>query len=777
MNSYLDLISISAKVRKKQNKMTRICIILAVFLVTAIFGMADMEIRSRQLQEIKAAGNWHVLYSGIDEKAVKMIAARPEVQSSGWWYDSPGKKNAYTINGRSVSLSGLDKAVFEDTFPTKVVEGEYPVEKNEAVLTENAKVGLGIKVGNSIILERDGMQPLQIRITGFIGGTSNILKEDTYEVLFTAQGFQASVPTDLYTSQYIVQFSKYCNMQKVITNITQQLHLTDDQVLQNGNLLGALGQSNNSYLLMLYSVAGILFIIVLLAGILMITSSLNSNVMQRTAFFGMIRCLGATKKQIMHFVRKEGFYWCRTAIPSGIGLGIVSVWTLCILLKLLVPGYFSEIPSFGISWISIIFGIAVGVLTVLIAASAPAKRAANVSPIAAVSGNAHPTRFIRTTKNTDFYKIDIELGIQHAKMSKKNFWLMTCSFALSIVLFLCFSTTVNFMHHAVTPLKPWTPDLSFVSRDNNCSIENSLVDKLQRNPNIKRVYARMLAYHVPVTTAGQDKLINLISYDDIQFLWAKENLLEGSIEEVSTGEKVLLVYDGDNGMQVGDTMVIGALGSKRKISVAGVLSSSPFSHENGIVTVFCSENTFRQLTGNHNYTVIDIQLTRNATNEEVNEIRSVAGSNIDFSDRRLNNQEARGAYLSYGLFIYGFMIIIALITIFNIVNSVAMSVSARMKQYGILRAIGMSNHQLVAMVVAETITYAFCGSITGCIIGLPLQRILFQKMITSHWGESWSISFPLIGIIVSTVIIASILAVYGPVKRIHHMSIVDTINA
>ena len=42
MRSYLSLVPISAKVHKRQSRMTRICIILAVFLVTSIFSMAEM---------------------------------------------------------------------------------------------------------------------------------------------------------------------------------------------------------------------------------------------------------------------------------------------------------------------------------------------------------------------------------------------------------------------------------------------------------------------------------------------------------------------------------------------------------------------------------------------------------------------------------------------------------------------------------------------------------------------------------------------------------------
>lgn len=776
MKSYLDLIPISAKVRKKQNKMTLICIVLAVFLVTAIFGMADMEMRSQQLQEIKASGNWHVIFTGINEKDATMIAARPEVKSAGW-YGYVGGKAEYKISGKTVGLGGLDQDIFEDIFPTKVVEGVYPAKKNEVVLTENAKSGLGINVGDTITLERPGTKPLQLFVVGFIEGTSKLLRQDSYTILLTTEGFQSAIPTELYTSQLIVQLSTHCNMQKVIADIAMQFKLTDKQVLQNGNLLGALGQSNNNYILQLYSAAGVLFIIVLLAAVLMITSSLNSNVMQRTEFFGMMRCLGATKKQIMRFVRKEGLLWCKTAIPIGVGMGIVVVWILCAVLKYLCPNYFAEMPTFGISWISILFGILVGILTVLLAARSPAKKAARVSPLAAVSGNANSVQLVDTAAKTAFFKIDTALGIHHAKSSKKNFFLMVGSFALSIILFICFSTAVNFMHHAVRPLKPWTPDVSIISVDDTCSIDNNLVEQLQDNQKVKRVYGRMFAYNIPIKAAGQDKVINLISYEDYQFAWAKDNLLEGSLADVEQKDNnVLIVFDSESTLQVGDSLALDFGEGQKEVIVAGGISTSPFDRVKDVETVICSEKTFRQLTGIIDYTIIDIQLSKGATDEDVNAIRSMAGSDFKFSDMRSSNSEARGAYYSFALFIYGFLIIIGLITIFNIVNSIAMSASARTKQYGIMRATGMSDHQLVKMVTAEAATYAISGSIVGCVIGLPLHKLLFEKMITFHWGDSWSIPFDVIGIIVAIVIIAAILAVHGPVKRIHNRSIVDTIS-
>ena len=96
-------------------------------------------------------------------------------------------------------------------------------------------------------------------------------------------------------------------------------------------------------------------------------------------------------------------------------------------------------------------------------AYSPAKKAAKVSPLAAVSGNANDLEPARNAANTQLLKIDTALGIYHAKANRKNLFLMTSSFALSIILFLSFSVTVEFMQHTLTPLQPWTADLSIIS--------------------------------------------------------------------------------------------------------------------------------------------------------------------------------------------------------------------------------------------------------------------------------------------------------------------------
>ena len=130
-----------------------------------------------------------------------------------------------------------------------------------------------------------------------------------------------------------------------------------------------------------YPIAAVLVVLILIAGVLMIASSINSSVAQRTKFFGMMRCIGMSKQQIIHFVRLEALNWCKTAVPTGVVIGIAATWGLCAALRFLVGEEFSNIPLFGISAIGILSGVITGIVTVLIAARSPAKRAAKVSPV------------------------------------------------------------------------------------------------------------------------------------------------------------------------------------------------------------------------------------------------------------------------------------------------------------------------------------------------------------------------------------------------------------
>lgn len=791
MKNYLDLIPFYTKSHKKQNRMSVFCIMLSVFLVTTIFGMADMYIRSMIIKTKMDDGNWHIALSKITDEEAALIAARPEVRAASWYgvYNYRLDKDC-TLADKDVVICGNDEVWLTEMFTEggSVSEGSFPQTESEVLVSENVKKELGLNIGDQITIRDAEDAAYPYKISGFIADIPLLLRKDIYGVIMTTEGFRAFFPgvtdgePDDYNSAFMVQFHNHWNMRATINDIKEQFHLTNDQVGEQALLLGLLGQSDegNQFMMMIYSAAAVLSALVLLAGILMIAGSLSSNVAGRTEFFGMLRCIGATPKQVMRIVHREALSLCGFAIPVSVAAGMVVIWILCAVLRYLSPKYFDTMPTFAFSLPSIAAGVCIGILTVLLAARSPAKKASGVSPLTAVTGNANHLAPVRKAANTAFMKIDTALGIHHAKASRRNFFLVVGSFALSIILFLSFSTTIDLMRHAIAALHPWSPDLSVISPDNTCSVNPALAEALQDNPAVKRAYGRMFAYNLPTSVNGKEYQAMLISYEETQFKWAKEFLLEGSIDDVQNTVGTGLIvsatqYNHQTEIQVGDIVTLTIDGQPAEIEIVGMVSECPFNTESGDI-IICSENTFQNMTHASYYTIIDIQLTRKATDEDVDAIHTMVGPGYTFSDIRADNQSVLGANYSFRLFIYGFLFLIATVTVCNIINCVALSVEARMKQYGVLRAIGLSDRQLTKMVIAETCTYAAAGSVCGIIFGLMLNRLLFNWMVYSRWGESWTLPLAELCIIIGIVVLSVIMAIHAPIDKIHKMSIVDTIS-
>lgn len=759
--------------------MTRICIILAVFLVTVIFGMADMEIRAQRMQTILSDGGWHVAFRGISEEQRKLLFLRPEIGGlSRYQVYNYSLDQQYLLEGNEVVICGFDES-FLTMFPSAgIEEGSFPSDQNGIVVTRGARKQLGLSLGDTVTLLRPDQTLKEYTVTGFTGDTSLLTVSDAFGVYmnmeaiaeFALAGWESSDDYMLYCT-----FKPGCNIRQALNDIRSQMGLRDEQISQNVKLLALMGQSDDSYMMKLYATAGVLAVLVIAAGVLMIAGSMNSNVAQRTEFFGLMRCLGATGQQIVRFVRFEALNWCLTAIPVGLAGATVVIWLLCAMLRFLSPGFFSGMPVLGISFIGLVLGIVVGLLTVLLAARAPARRAAKVSPLTAVSGNAGDTAKIKRAANTRLFKVYTALGIHHARGSRKNFLLMTCSFAFSIILFLAFSAAVDFMNHAIVPLKPYTPDFVVSSPGSGSFLPVGLEKELAGINGVKRVFGRMYALDMPVQVEGREETVNFISYEQYQFDWAEEYLLEGSMDEVKRGEGVLVVYISDGSIAKDSVLTFNQ--GTFSLRVTGVVSTGPIVSQTGGVTVIGSEELFRRITGQEGYSVIELQLNKNCMDEDVKQIRTVAGGDKIFSDLRMKNNEARGAYYSMALFIYGFLAIIAMISVFNIVNSIAMSVSAHIRQYGAMRAIGMDESQLIRMVAAEAVTYAVCGGLLGCVAGLPLNKLLFEYLVTFRWGDPWYVPAVSLAMILLIVGGALVLAVYGPARKIRKMSIADTVSA
>lgn len=540
MKSYLDLVPQYEKVHRKQSKMSRICIILAVFLVAVMFGLADMYLQGITQKVMQENGDWHYQITSIDTKTSDLIAARPEVEVSGW-HSIISADAGYSISGQPIAISGLDEDVFGEIYLASLAEGKYPNAANEIAVSSVLKESNDLDLGSVIDLTCPDGSTVSFSIVGFF---------DNPEKARLIVGSEQSV-----------------------------------------------------------------------------------------------------------ILAQEGF-------------------------------------------------------------------------------------------------------------------------AICIVLFLTFSTLVNFMQNAFMPSE-WTPELSIVSETNTCSIDSVLLESIKQNENVKRAYGRMFAYDVPVNIDGSNHKANVISYEANQFKWSADYLTAGSISVVEQEENHVLVVNTENtDVRVGDVITLSINGKEQAVTVAGILSDSPLAREEGTETIFCSEKTFVALTGQTGYTIIDVQFQNGASIEDVKDIENIfTDGGVVFTEQLSQVQQQRNLYSAFAVLVYGFLSIIVAITIFHIMNTINMGVIAKTKQYGTMRAIGMSNQQLIKMIVAEAMTYAVSGIILGCIIGLPMHWVVFASLITNFWGTAWSIPIFPLALIIGIVLFTSFLAVRSPAKRLHDMAIVDTIKS
>lgn len=774
MRSYLSLVPISAKVHKRQSRMTRICIILAVFLVTSIFSMADMWTDAETTAMRHNHGDWHIALQNVSEDEAEQIRKNSGVAVSSWYDEiNTDAEQNYYIDGKNAVLYGIEESYITDImkYPT---EGVYPQNENEVALSADAKELFSVKIGDEITLDTP-MGDVKYTISGFyeddteyndiIGGCCVFMNRKAFDEIRRLNGIESA-------SQFYIRFQNENGLKKTIADIMQQYNLTAENVKENTAVLGMLGASSNESVNGLYPLAVACFVIILIAGVFMISSCMNSNVAQRTKFFGMMRCIGASKQQIIRFVRLEALNWCKTAIPMGCVLGIVTCWILCAILRFFVKGEWVDMPLFAVSINGILCGALVGVITVFIAAHSPAKQAAMVSPVAAVSGNADMSKNVNHAAKTRFLKVETSLGIHHATGTKKNLFLMTGSFALMIVLFLAFSACLDLVHKLLPSVtSKFTPDITIASQDDTNSLDGNLPEKIAEIEGVESAFGMMTRTALSVEVNGNETEIDLFSHDKTLLDTFKKSVISGDISRVyEDGNYAMAVYNQDNRLDVGDKIKTG----NQELEIVCVTSEGVGS-VSGAPTVVCSEKTFMRLTGECRFAMISVVLKKDVSEAAVSKIRDLAGDYL-FVDNREENSDINGSYWVFRIASYGFLAIISLITVLNITNSISMGVSARIKQYGAMRAVGMGSGQVAKMITAEAVTYAICGTAAGIVLGLLLHYLIYAKVVITHFGGSWNIPFTAIAIVLLLVAFSCIVAIYAPAKRIRNMAITATIN-
>lgn len=805
MNRYLEMTPKYLSAHKKNTKLTILSVMIAVALVTTIFSMLDVFLKFEKQQVISDYGNYHISVKRVTDEEASAISSRIDVEKAVRYSQIDDVK----LNGQKAVIITGDEEI-SDIFTAgfnqyNILEGAYPKADDEIVIEKWAAQINGLKVNDTVEITL-GQTSKHFRISGICADLPNTKSEAILGLFMPFKG-EISLKPDA-ECQVLVRFKKHVNMNDAEEGIMEAFGITKDRIAHNEQLLALAGQSMNSTVLGLYGTGGILFILVLAAGVTMIYNTFHISVMDRVRQFGLLRCIGASKTQIQKLVRREGRYIALRAIPAGVLAGILITFICSVILKFYNSSFFADIPIYSVSFTGIIAGIAIGFLTVLLASFKPAKKAARVSPIEAIAGGGEHLISGKNKKGilTGILRAETALGVRNAVSKKKTLLLMSSSIAISIVLFLGFQVFITFMYSSMKIVKPYTADITLLSET---GLDYSLYTDLSALTGVRRAYGRMFGYvdasfdasrltdlykktvgPISVNADGSLKAPEkswLISYDENQLKWAKTDLIQGTLSEEKLNKSngvIAVVLNSRNGismetasLQLGDQITIQTVSGPKEYTVMAVLRKVPFADNHlNLTTFITTERLYTEITGDSTLDVIDIQLRNKNQEQTVSEIRSRLDGNVTFSDSRQKNAATTQAFLTMAVFMYGFVIVIAFISILNIINTMQTSISAKTRYIGMMRAIGMSGRQLNKMILSEAGTYGTAGCIAGIFGGTLLQKFLITKFLTSA-HMTWNFPFTQVMIIITVTFLVTLLSVTGPLRRMKSREISETIGS
>ena len=232
----------------------------------------------------------------------------------------------------------------------------------------------------------------------------------------------------------------------------------------NSGLLRYLGTSENRpYMQMLYGLAAILIALIMTGGISLVYNSFAISVSDRTKQFGLLAPVGATPRQLRGMVIREALILGAVGIPLGIGAGILGIGvTLHFTGSYFKYLMYSDtvVMSLHVSWPAVLIAALTALVTVLVSAWIPARRAAEITPMEAI----RQTRDIRKKEKTRRYfrkggirrKLSYRIfGLpaviagKHFSRERKQYRTTIFSLFISIVLFISASSFSSYIRRSV----------------------------------------------------------------------------------------------------------------------------------------------------------------------------------------------------------------------------------------------------------------------------------------------------------------------------------------
>ncbi len=472
----------------KKNRVRTVVTIIGIMLSAAMICAVTTFVSSMRNYlydyTVYGHGNWHGMLQEADWSVYTEVTGDNRVAGVAYGqllgYAKVDSKNEYKPY---LFVMGGDKKAFQDTMPIHITSGTYPKNSGELLLPEHLKTNGGVTyhIGDTLTLglgERvlDGAYVLGQHNPCYgstpegneFNGEELVVHETrTYTVVgfyerpvfepYTAPGYTALTVTDdtLGPYQYDIYFrvKDASEANAIHAEYTRQYDLggtINNDVLMASGVFYYAGFSSA-----LYSLAIIAMALILFGSVSLIYNAFSISVSERTKQFGLLSSIGATKRQMKHMVLFEAMAVSAVGIPLGIGVGIGGI---AITLQL-IGDRFSTFFDYdapmrvSVSLLSVVVACVVALVTVLISAWLPSRRAMKVSAVEAIRQHQDirmGKKPVKTSKLTYFFfGLPGVIATKHYKRNRKRYRATVASLFMSIVLFVSTSAFTDALLQSV----------------------------------------------------------------------------------------------------------------------------------------------------------------------------------------------------------------------------------------------------------------------------------------------------------------------------------------
>ncbi len=825
------------KMNPKRTIVTIIGIVLSMALMLGCGLLASSFIESMKQEAIMLHGEYHAAFKSLSKKEAQEIENNIHINNSyfsslmgfGEFLDSQNYAKPY------YAMYSASKELLE-TFQLK--EGRLPENEHE-ILVSNHVTTNGMKtvsIGEELVINV-GKRYVDGEITylndSYEEGLNDHL-EQFEEQRFTVVGIISRPYTESYTaagyslftlgSNYLdegnnvfVEYKKPQETFEISDEIINQLNLNNKSVAYNSSLLYFYGTTrygniNESIMKVLCFALCLLSV----GCVIVIYNSFAISTMERKKQFGLYASIGATRKQILQTVFFEAFLVGSIGIVLGIASSFLGIYVVLEILNYLLKDFWAYEFHLIINWIYIIVPILFMVFVVFFSAFLPARRASRVAPIISIRENDEikmPKRKLKTPKFvTKLFGIEGELALKNMKRNKRKYRITVLSLFVSIVLFISFSTYLNYGVSTMDSVDRYDFDISMetynleglqtlkeIRHDNR--VDTSYLFRLEsyssyipmdsyvswyRNylRNYELESSNMNLFILEDEDFDQFRKTQAANFDDILLLNqgqvidyqnGNRETYQGKLFQQDISHLNLCYWD-----DAKDDEVCNIPLSNIKM-ITEVPPTFQYLLYNSSHAVFLSASKYQELFSDVSTsfnTVYNLNIQAKEYESLYNEIEKKYGNfqNMNMSSPKMEQKESKNLVLAVKILLYGFISLVTLIGVTSVFNTIHTSINLRRKEFAMLRSMGLTPKGFNKMILFESLFFGLKSLIYGIPVSFLCVLYIHDSMSGFSTRDHMLIPWGAICFVVIGVFLIVLLAMRYSVHKIKKENILNAIR-